>query len=110
VYDARFAKPVDAGLISTLLSQGTPILTIEDHGRIGGFGSAVVEAAHAHRLDPTPISCLGLPDAWIYQDSRAKQLAEVGIDRAGIAAAIRAAANHEPLPAREPVSRGLSVH
>jgi 1-deoxy-D-xylulose-5-phosphate synthase len=110
VYDARFAKPVDAGLISTLLSQGTPILTIEDHGRIGGFGSAVVEAAHALRLDPTPISCLGLPDAWIYQDSRAKQLAEVGIDRAGIAAAIRAAANHEPLPAREPVSRGLSVH
>lgn len=36
------------------------------------------------------ITRLGLPDSWIYQDSRAKQLAEVGLDRAGLLRAFRA--------------------
>jgi 1-deoxy-D-xylulose-5-phosphate synthase len=96
VYDARFAKPVDADLIRALLEQGTPIVTIEDHGRIGGFGSAVIEAAHSMRLDASSVTVLGLPDSWIYQDSRAKQMAEAGIDRTGIRAAIIGAAGVSP--------------
>ncbi len=97
VYDARFAKPVDAALIRTLIERRIPIVTIEDHGLIGGFGSAVLEAAQELGLDASHITRLGLPDSWVYQDSRGKQLAEVGLDVPGIVRALRqAAASREP--------------
>jgi 1-deoxy-D-xylulose-5-phosphate synthase len=92
VYDARFAKPVDAALIRSLLEQQIPVVTLEDHGLIGGFGAAVLETAQELGLDTSRIIRVGLPDSWIHQDSRAKQLAEVGLDAAGIARAIREAA------------------
>ncbi|MEO1128133.1 MAG: 1-deoxy-D-xylulose-5-phosphate synthase [Planctomycetota bacterium] len=91
VYDARFAKPVDVELIQSLLERRIPIVTIEDHGPHGGFGAAVVEAASDLRLDAGLITRLSLPDEWVYQDSRTSQLAEVGLDAAGVARAIREA-------------------
>ena len=87
VWDARFAKPVDTALIRRLVELRVPIVTVEDHGVTGGFGSAVLEAASAMGLDTSGITRLGLPDAWVYQGSRAGQLAEVGLDAAGIARA-----------------------
>ncbi len=89
VYDARFAKPVDQSLIRSLLERHVPIITVEDHGLTGGFGSAVVEAAAEMGLDASLITRLGLPDSWVYQDSRARQLAEVGLDVAGMVRAVR---------------------
>ena len=47
-------------------------------------------------LDASRLIRLGIPDHWIIQDSRAKQLAEAGIDAAGIARAIRQAAELAP--------------
>jgi 1-deoxy-D-xylulose-5-phosphate synthase len=90
VYDARFAKPVDRELVRLLLERRIPIITIEDHGVTGGFGAAVLEAASEMGLDGSLITRLGLPDAWVYQDSRARQLAEVGLDVPGIVRTIRA--------------------
>jgi len=92
VYDARFAKPVDTRLIAALVKAGVPIVTVEDHSIVGGFGAAVIDAAHEMGLGTTRISKLGLPDSWIHQNSRAQQLAEAGIDAAAIGRAIRAAA------------------
>lgn len=93
VYDARFAKPVDTALISSLIARGIPIVTVEDHSIIGGFGSAVTDAAQGLGLDTSRIVRVGLPDSWICQDSRRDQMAGAGIDAAGIARAIRAAAD-----------------
>ncbi|MEZ6211562.1 MAG: 1-deoxy-D-xylulose-5-phosphate synthase [Phycisphaerales bacterium] len=89
VYDARFAKPVDAELVRHLLEAGTPVITIEDHSVVGGFGAAVIEAASDMGLDAGLVSRLGLPDSWIYQDSRNDQLAEVGLDAPSIARHVR---------------------
>ncbi len=89
VYDARFAKPIDTGLLTSLLRADVPILTLEDHSIVGGFGSAVLEAAAELGLNGSRIGRLGLPDGWIHQDSRSNQLAEAGIDAHGIARAIR---------------------
>ncbi|MGQ0629027.1 MAG: 1-deoxy-D-xylulose-5-phosphate synthase [Phycisphaerales bacterium] len=98
VYDARFAKPIDHELVARLLMRGVPVVTVEDHSVVGGFGSAVLETAQRLGLDASNVHVLGLPDSWVYQDSRAKQLAQVGIDAAGIARAIeRATRGHEPL-------------
>ncbi len=89
VYDARFAKPVDVALLRDLITRGVPILTIEDHGLTSGFGSCVLDACHEAGLPTGGIRSLGIPERWIYQDSRAKQLAEVGLDAASIARTVR---------------------
>jgi 1-deoxy-D-xylulose-5-phosphate synthase len=96
VYDARFAKPIDTGLLRAILERGIPLVTVEDHSVVGGFGACVLEAAQAMGLDCSRMIRLGLPDAWIMQDSRSKQLAEAGIDAPGIARAVRAAAELRP--------------
>ncbi len=92
VYDARFAKPIDAALVRSLLERRIPIVTVEDHSIVGGFGAAVLETAQELNLDASRVVRLGLPDSWIIQDSRARQLAQAGIDQQGIARGIRRAA------------------
>ena len=92
VYDARFAKPVDATLLRDLVRAGTAILTVEEHSIIGGFGAGVLESLQEMGLQAN-ISRLGMPDGWIAQDSRQRQLSEAGLDAAGIERAIRAIAD-----------------
>ena len=89
VYDARFAKPVDIELLAELIDSGTPILAVEDHALIGGFGACVLEACNEKGLDTRRIFRLGLPDRFIYQGSRASQQAEAGIDATAIARKVR---------------------
>jgi len=89
LYDARFAKPVDANLIEELLEARVKILTIEDHALACGFGSAVLEACSERHIPTELIYRLGLPMRWIYQNSRATQLAEAGLDAVGIGRAVR---------------------
>lgn len=89
LYDARFAKPIDIELIKQLLSAGTPILTVEDHALAGGFGAQVLEACNSHGLATDQVYRLGMPDRWVYQDSRAGQLEQTGIDAAGISRKVR---------------------
>lgn len=89
LYDARFAKPVDTSLIRELLERSIPILTLEDHSVIGGFGSAVLESAQEMGFDTSRVVRHGIPDHWIIQDSRTDQLKQVGLDAEGIARMIR---------------------
>lgn len=89
VYDARFAKPIDALLVRALLERQIPIVTVEDHSIIGGFGAAVLESAQQQHLDASRVLVTGIPDAWLYQDSRARQLELAGFDQAGIVKSIR---------------------
>jgi 1-deoxy-D-xylulose-5-phosphate synthase len=65
------------------------VLTIEDHSLQNGFGSAVLEYAVAHNLPSGNITRLGMPDRLIAHATRAQQLAEVGLDAAGIGRSVR---------------------
>ena len=100
VIDARFCKPLDAAMLSRVLKPGHPVLTIEDHSLQFGFGSAILEHAVTHNLPAQSVTRLGMPDRLIAHATRKEQLAEVGLDPAGIAAstrdAIRRAAKKEP--------------
>ncbi len=89
LYDARFANPVDVELIGRLVEQGVPVLTVEDHSIVGGFGAAVLEACSDARIPTDRLWRLAMPVKWVYQDSRNNQLAEVGLDSAGIARKVR---------------------
>ncbi|MFI4882748.1 MAG: transketolase C-terminal domain-containing protein, partial [Phycisphaerales bacterium JB064] len=94
VYDARFAKPVDRSLIAQLVEAGVPTLTVEEHTLQGGFGSAVLEAIEEMGLKNTNVRRHGMPDRWIKQDGRKQQLAEVGLDAAGIEKELKALLAH----------------
>lgn len=89
VYDARFAKPVDVALLRELTRLDVPIITVEDHAITGGFGSCVLEACHDAGLPTHQIHRLAIPEQWIYQDSRARQLQEAGLDAASVARTVR---------------------
>lgn len=101
IVDARFCKPLDADMLSSVIGHGHAVLTVEDHSLQNGFGSAVVEFAVAHRLPTANITRLGMPDRLISHATRKEQLAEVGLDAAGIARsvrdAVRQAARTRPL-------------
>ncbi len=85
VYDARFAWPVDIELIEALITQDIPLLTLEDHALTGGFGAGVLEACNDRGLTTQGIVRMGMPRQWVYQDSRANQLKEVGLDADSVA-------------------------
>jgi 1-deoxy-D-xylulose-5-phosphate synthase len=89
VVDARFCKPVDGDMLARALKPGHPVLTVEDHSLQNGFGSAVAEFAVTHRLPTEDLSRLGMPDRLIAHATRKEQLAEVGLDAAGIARSVR---------------------
>lgn len=92
VVNARFCKPIDADMVTTAITRGGPVITVEDHSIAGGFGSAVLECANRLGLPTDAIIRLGMAENCFYKHgSRAGQLAEAGIDAAGIAATVRRA-------------------
>ena len=91
VVDARFAKPVDGDMLAGVLQPFHPVICVEDHSLQNGFGTAVLEYAVGHALPVEWLNRLGMPDRLIAHATRAQQLAEVGLDVAGIASAVREA-------------------
>ncbi|HMQ17062.1 MAG TPA: transketolase C-terminal domain-containing protein, partial [Phycisphaerae bacterium] len=92
VVNSRFPKPIDDDMVTSAVTRGGPVITVEDHSLAGGFGGAVLETANRLGLPTESIVRLGLAVDHFYQHgSRRGQLAEAGIDAAGIAAAARRA-------------------
>lgn len=89
VIDARFCKPLDGEMLARVLRPNHPVLTVEDHALQNGFGTAVAEYAVAHNLPTQWLTRLGHPERLISHATRAQQLAEVGLDTAGLAHSLR---------------------
>jgi 1-deoxy-D-xylulose-5-phosphate synthase len=92
VVDARFAKPLDTGLIEQLARHHEVLVTIEE-GSCGGFGSAVMQhLAWKGLLDGgLRVRPMVLPDRFIEQDTQARQLADAGLTARDIVATVLAA-------------------
>lgn len=86
--DMRFVKPLDTKAIKQLSASHELLVSLEDHAVQGGAGSAVAEYLQQAGI-PTPFLMLGIPDYWIAHASRNEQLAECGLDAAGIEQSIR---------------------
>jgi len=89
VINARFVKPLDTQVILAAVRNSPFVLTVEEGALMGGFGSAVLEAASDAGLDTSHVRRLGVPDRFVEHGDRAELLAELNLDRQGIAHACR---------------------
>ena len=64
VVNPRFIKPLDRELLQRYASRVAAFVTFEDHVKMGGFGSAVVEALDEMGL-AVPVVRIGWPDQFI---------------------------------------------
>jgi 1-deoxy-D-xylulose-5-phosphate synthase len=90
VADARFAKPLDAGLLAQLAAEHDLVVTVEEGVLMGGFGSAVWESLSEGGLTPR-ILRVGLPDRYVTHGAPALLHKEVGYTPERIAERIEAA-------------------
>lgn len=84
VMNARFVKPLDTQAILSAINESPLVVTVEEGALMGGFGSAVLEAAAEAGLNTSHIRRLGVPDHFIEHATRAELLADLGLDVAGI--------------------------
>jgi 1-deoxy-D-xylulose-5-phosphate synthase len=91
VADARFAKPIDAGLMAQLAAEHDLLVTVEEGVLAGGFGSAVWETLNEAGTAPARILRVGLPDRYVTHGKPALLHEEIGFTGERIAERIRAA-------------------
>lgn len=83
VCDMRFVKPLDTDLIEQMAASHSLLVTLEENTIAGGAGSAVTE--HLASIGVVmPILQLGFSDRFVEHDSQKLQLANQGLDAAGI--------------------------
>jgi 1-deoxy-D-xylulose-5-phosphate synthase len=80
VVDARFAKPIDAGLMAQLAAEHDLLVTVEEGVLAGGFGSAVWETLKDAGVVAGGVRILrvGLPDRYVTHGKPALLHEEVG--------------------------------
>lgn len=98
VADARFAKPLDTGLIEKLAREHEVLVTIEE-GSIGGFGSFVLHhLAGAGLLDRgLKVRSLVLPDVFTEHGKPEDMYEDAGLNATGIVKTVFAALGRERL-------------
>ncbi|HEY7962075.1 MAG TPA: 1-deoxy-D-xylulose-5-phosphate synthase [Solirubrobacteraceae bacterium] len=90
VADARFAKPIDAGLMAQLAAEHDLLVTVEEGVLAGGFGSAVWETLSETGAAPR-ILRVGLPDRYVTHGKPALLHEEVGFTAERIAERVQTA-------------------
>ena len=98
VADARFAKPLDEGMILDLAASHEVLITLEEGSR-GGFGAMVLHLLSERGvLDAmrVRVRTMTLPDAYQDHDTPDRMYAEAGLDAAAIVAKV-----NEVLPERQ---------
>jgi 1-deoxy-D-xylulose-5-phosphate synthase len=91
VVNCRFLKPLDEDTLAWVMQRHGTVLTVEEGTVVNGFGAMLarhIEPGIAERPGFV-IDTLGVPDRIIEHASRNDQLAQVGLDVAGIANRVR---------------------
>ncbi len=91
VADARFCKPIDAGLMAQLAAEHDLLVTIEEGVLAGGFGSAVWETLNEMGAKIPRIVRVGLPDRYVTHGKPVLLHEEVGYTGTRIAERVQAA-------------------
>jgi 1-deoxy-D-xylulose-5-phosphate synthase len=86
VVDPRWVKPLDEALVDAAREHRL-VVTVEDNGRVGGFGDAVCRLLRDHEVD-TPARTFGLPQEFLEHGERGALLEDVGLVPQHLARAI----------------------
>lgn len=89
VVNARFAKPIDAEMLSYLTKQHQLVVTMEENVKNGGFGEKVLEYYNETGADLQVIQA-ALPDMYLEHGNVDLLKAEAGIDAESIFQRIKA--------------------
>jgi len=89
VINARFVKPLDCELILSYAGKITKIITVEDHVKQGGFGSAVLECIADSGITGISVCRLGIDDTFVEHGTQNELRKKYGIDVASIVNAAR---------------------
>jgi len=99
VVNCRFLKPHDEELLKSIVADHRQILVVEEGTVVNGFGAHI--AAVVSQMDSVVrVIAHGVPDKFVEQAPRARQLASVGLDAAGIAAKVKQIRHGEARGAR----------
>jgi len=86
VIDPRWVKPLDEALVDAARAHRL-VVTVEDNGRVGGFGDAVCRLLRDHDVD-TPARTFGLPQEFLEHGERSQILEDLGLAPQHLARAI----------------------
>jgi 1-deoxy-D-xylulose-5-phosphate synthase len=90
VVNGRFIKPLDMNLIGDVAKKVRYVVTVEEGARMGGFGSAVLEALSELGLPHFRTKVLGLPDWYIEQGPQDLLRERYGLTADGIYESVKA--------------------
>ena len=88
VVNARFVKPLDRNLLSSVTSKLKKIITVEENALEGGFGSAVIELLNDMEIHDVRVRRLGIPDEFIEIGQQSELRKKYSLDEEGIYLAV----------------------
>jgi 1-deoxy-D-xylulose-5-phosphate synthase len=98
VINPRFVKPIDREMLEHYAGRVSAFVTFEDHVKMGGFGSAVVEALD-ELGSSIPVVRIGWPDQFIEHGKVDDLRAKYGLSVDGALAQLRPLLMHRQRPA-----------
>jgi 1-deoxy-D-xylulose-5-phosphate synthase len=87
VVDPRWVLPVPPAVVG-LARQADLVVTVEDNGRHGGFGSAVTDLLVDQQVS-TPVQVLAVPQQYLSHAKRQVILDRLGLTPSGVASSVR---------------------
>lgn len=101
VVHVHTVKPLHPASMVPLLEDAELVVTVEEHLRSGGLGSAVLELTADHLAEPPPLRRLGLPDEFVAgYGSHGESLAAAGLTAEAVAEAVLQAPQRSPSATR----------
>jgi len=85
VVNARFVKPLDAGMLAKITRDTRRLFIIEEHALQGGFGSAVLEWLDTEKIRGVQVGRFGIPDRFVEHDTRPELLKRLLLSPEGVA-------------------------
>ena len=101
VINARFVKPLDHELIVGVAKRVRYVITVEEGCKMGGFGSAVLEALSDVGVTGVTTKILGLPDWYIEQGPQDLLRERYGLTTEGIYRSVKELVSKSPAGSRE---------
>jgi 1-deoxy-D-xylulose-5-phosphate synthase len=109
VVNARFVKPLDQELIVDVAKRVRYVVTVEEGCKMGGFGSAVLEALSDARITDVTTKVLGLPDWYIEQGPQDLLRERYGLTAEGIYQSVKELVGKAPVTKQDRFTVGASI-